>query len=166
MSWTNEFYESRSLGSHFLHTLFAPIQPINPYFYYHLYESLEDESTAEYVRDELIYSSGWILAASIHAYRTGAHVSPMKIWLDGTSLTRVLLQDAGVFRAMSKVAVPLAIADIAYQTYSDPSDNPITRGYEASPISLFFGDHLFQQHGFAGGMNQGLENVKKNLHLA
>ncbi len=69
-------------------------------------------------------------------------------------------------RVAAKVAVPLGIADIAYQTYSDPSDNPFTRGYEASPISLFFGDHLFQQHGFAGGMNQGLENVKKNLHLA
>ncbi len=69
-------------------------------------------------------------------------------------------------RVMSKVAVPLAIADIAYQTYSDPSDNPFTRGYEASPISLFFGDHLFQQHGIRGGMDQGFENLKKNFHLA
>lgn len=70
-----------------------------------------------------------------------------------------------VGRVMSKVAVPLAIADIGYQTYSDPSDNPFTRGYEASPISLFFGDHLFQQHGIRGGMAQGFENLKKNFHL-
>ncbi len=70
-----------------------------------------------------------------------------------------------VGRVASKVAVPLAIADIAYQTYSDPSDNPFTRGYEASPISLFFGDHLFQEHGIRGGMDQGFENLKKNFHL-
>ncbi len=69
-------------------------------------------------------------------------------------------------RLMSKAAVPLAIADIGYQTYSDPSDNPFTRGYEASPISLFFGDHLFQQHGIRGGMEQGFENVMMNFHLA
>ena len=71
-----------------------------------------------------------------------------------------------VGRVMSKIAVPIAVADIAIQTYSDPSDNPFTRGYEASPISLFFGDHLFQQHGIRGGMEQGFENLKKNFHLA
>ncbi len=71
-----------------------------------------------------------------------------------------------VGRVMSKIAVPIAVADIAVQTYSDPTDNPFTRGYEASPISLFFGDHLFQQHGIRGGMYQGIENVKKNFHLA
>jgi hypothetical protein len=71
-----------------------------------------------------------------------------------------------VGRALSKVAVPLAIVDIGYQTYSDPSDNPFTRGYEASPISLFFGDHLVQQHGIRGGIDQGFENLKKNFHLA
>ena len=71
-----------------------------------------------------------------------------------------------VGRVMSKVAVPLAVADIAYQTYSDPSDNPFTRAYEASVISLFFGDHLFQQHGIRGGIEQGFENLSKNLHLA
>ncbi len=71
-----------------------------------------------------------------------------------------------VGRVMSKIAVPIAAADVALQTISNPSDNPFTRGYEASPISLLFGDHLFQQHGIRGGIHQGFENVKKNFHLA
>ncbi len=146
--------------------LIAPLTPVNPWFYWGLYESTQDDTTLDYVGDHLVAISGWVFASTVHAYRTGKVITPFTAMTEGLQIMRYVLQDAGVFRNLGKVAVPLMIADIAYQTYSDPTDNPLTRGYEASPISLFFGDHLFQQHGIRGGMAQGFENVKKNLHLA
>ncbi len=148
----------------------------------------DEHDVASHIFGHTVTGAGLSLAARLYAgsWPAGGHLSqlyrallspavlgssrnipPVTAW-DDTMFALSVYSEPFRFvgRAMSKVAVPLAIADIAYQTYSDPSDNPITRGYEASPISLFFGDHLFQQHGFAGGMNQGLENVKKNLHLA
>ncbi len=71
-----------------------------------------------------------------------------------------------VGRVASKVAVPLAIADIAYQTYSDPSDNPFTRGWQASPTSFLFGDHYWQQHGVQQGTRVAFSEMAKNFHLA
>ncbi len=71
-----------------------------------------------------------------------------------------------VGRVASKVAVPLAIADIAYQTYSDPSDNPFTRAWQASPTSFLFGDHYWQQHGVQEGTRVAFSEMAKNFHLA
>ena len=146
--------------------LIAPLTPINPWFYWGLYESTQDDTTSDYVGDHLVAMSGWIFASAVHAYRTGKVITPFAAMTDGLQIMRYVAQDAGVFGKLGKVAVPLMIADIAHQTYSDPTDNPLTRGYEASPVSLLFGDHLFQQHGFRGGMAQGFENLKKNFHLA
>ena len=73
------------------------MQPLNPWFYLHFYDSLEEETTSEYVFGELVYASGWIFAASVHAYRTGLHTSPFKIFTDGVSIMRYVAADAGLF---------------------------------------------------------------------
>ncbi len=112
MSIVQDWYESRSFGSHIRHTIFAPLQPVNPFFYIDFYESLEDDTTDQYVFGELVYASGWLFAASVHAYRTGAHLSPFKIMTDGLSISRYILQDAGMFSLPVTLPV-LAMASAA-----------------------------------------------------
>ncbi len=71
-----------------------------------------------------------------------------------------------VGRVMSKIAVPIAVADVAVQTISDPSDNPFTRGWQASPTAFLFGDHYWQQHGVQEGTRVAFSEMAKNFHLA
>ncbi len=77
--------------------LIAPLTPVNPWFYWGLYESTQDDTTLEYTRDHLVAMSGWILAASIHAYRTGQVIAPLTSYTQGLSVLRVLAADAGMF---------------------------------------------------------------------
>ncbi len=110
MSIIQDWYESRSMGSHIRHTMFAPLQPVNPYFYIDMYESVEDDTSAEYVFGELVYASGWIIAASVHAFRTGVHLSPFKIMTDGLSISRYILADAGLLGPLARASIPIAVA--------------------------------------------------------
>ncbi len=127
MSVVQDWYESRSMGSHICHAMFAPLQPANPYFYIHMYESLEDDSTAEYVFGELVYASGWLFAASVHAFRTGAHLSPFKIMTDGLSISRYILADAGLLTpalgAAAVVAGGIAVKELVGSPIHYQSDH-------------------------------------------
>ncbi len=109
MSIVQDWYESRSMGSHIRHAMFALLQPVNPYFYIHMYESLEDDTTPEYVFGELVYASGWLFAASVHAFRTGAHLSPFKIMTDGLQIMRYVAADAGLFGPLARASIPIAV---------------------------------------------------------
>ncbi len=156
------------------HTPFYIPDPRDPY-------DLAETAVSHALWSGAIYGSAWAFSGLrpgpghfgtlYHAFLSRQHVGAAYAGTNAFDDTMFALSVYSepfryVGRAMSKVAVPLAIADIAYQTYSDPTDNPFTRGYEASPVSLLFGDHLFQQHGIRGGMAQGFENLKKNFHLA
>ena len=92
-----DFYESRSYGSHLLHGFFAPTSLVNPFFYEGLYESTQDDTTGQYVSEHLFYLSPWLPAA---AY---AGQSPFHIWSSGIQIMRYVAVDAGLF-------APVAVA--------------------------------------------------------
>ncbi len=94
-----EFYDSRSYGSHLLHGFIAPTSLVNPFFYEGLYESTQDDTTGEYVAEHLFYLSPWLPAA---AY---AGQSPFHIWSSGLQIMRYVAADAGLFS--SSVTLPL-----------------------------------------------------------
>ncbi len=72
---------------------------------------------------------------------------------------------AATFVAARNYTPHMAAAAITLDVIANPEDNVITRAYEASVLSLFFGDHLFQQHGIRGGLEQGYENLLKNFRV-
>ncbi len=88
---SQEFYDQRSFGSHLMHGFLAPTSFVNPYFYYGLYESTQDDTTSEYVAEHLFYLSPWIPAAAL------AGVSPFHLWSSGLTISRVVAYDAGAF---------------------------------------------------------------------
>jgi hypothetical protein len=77
--------------------LIAPLTPINPWFYWGLYESTQDDTTVDYVGDHLVAMSGWILASTVHAASTGQVITPFKAMTDGLQIMRYIAQDAGMF---------------------------------------------------------------------
>ena len=70
---------------------------------------------------------------------------------------------AAAFIAGRRVIPIAAAVGIAYDTVRNPTDNPITRAWEASPTAFLFGDHLWQKHGIKEGTRVGLSNLAKNF---
>ncbi len=77
--------------------LIAPLTPINPWFYWGLYESTQDDTTFDYVGDHLVAMSGWIFSSTIYAASTGHVITPFKAMTDGLQIMRYIAQDAGMF---------------------------------------------------------------------
>ncbi len=94
-----EFYESRSYGSHLLHGFIAPTSFVNPFFYQGLYESTQDDTTGEYVAEHLFYLSPWLPAA---AY---AGQSPFHVWSSGLQIMRYVAADYGAGAFLSNPVV-------------------------------------------------------------
>ncbi len=70
---------------------------------------------------------------------------------------------AAAFIAGRRVVAPIAAVGIGYDVVTNPSDNPITRGWHASPTAFLFGDHYFQQHGIKKGTRVAFSNMAKNF---
>ncbi len=66
-------------------------------------------------------------------------------------------------RVAAKVAVPLGLADVAYDVVTNPTDNYITRAWYASPTAFLFGDHYWQQHGIKEGTRVAFSEMGKNF---
>ncbi len=95
--------------------LIAPLTPINPWFYWGLYESTQDDTTSEYVGDHLVAMSGWIFASTVHAATTGQVISPFKAMTDGLQIMRYVALDYGAGAFFSNPVV-LATAGSALGT--------------------------------------------------
>ena len=70
---------------------------------------------------------------------------------------------AAAFIAGRRVIPVAAAAGIVYDTVTNPTDNPITRAWQASPTAFLFGDHYFQQHGIKEGTRVAFSNMAKNF---
>ncbi len=88
---SNEFYYQRSVGSHLWHGFVAPTTLLNPFFYEDLYQSTQDDTTAEFLAEHLFYISPWVVAGST------VGMSPFHIWSSGLTVARVVATDAGAF---------------------------------------------------------------------
>ena len=104
MSIIDDFYYSRSFGSHLLKGFTAPLTIVNPWFYEGLYDSLEDDSTPGYVAEHLFYISPWIAASAIYAASTGVVLTPFHTWTGATTILRAMAADAGLGTAIAPVA--------------------------------------------------------------
>ncbi len=91
MSTIDDWYYQKSFGEHFAHMFFSPTSLVNPNFYYGLYGSTQDDSTAEYAAEHLFYLSPW-LPAAVYAGQT-----PFHVWSSGLQVMRYVAADAGLF---------------------------------------------------------------------
>ena len=105
MSWVDDWYYQKSFGEHFAHMFFSPTSLVNPFFYYGLYESTQDDTTTEYVAEHLFYLSPWLPASIV------AGQSPLHVWTTGLQVMRYVAADAGLFRFAARASIPtLALA--------------------------------------------------------
>ncbi len=91
MSRIDDWYYQKSWSEHFAHMFFAPATIVNPFFYEGLYESTQDDTTADYVAEHLFYLSPW-LPAAVYAGQT-----PFHVWSSGLTISRYVAADAGLF---------------------------------------------------------------------
>ncbi len=70
---------------------------------------------------------------------------------------------AAAFIAGRRVVPVAAAAGIVYDTVTNPTDNPFTRGWHASPTAFLFGDHYWQQHGVQEGTRVAFSEMAKNF---
>ncbi len=103
MSAVDDWYYSRSWGEHFAHMFFSPTSLVNPFFYKGLYESTQDDSTAQYAAEHLFYLSPWLPAAIV------AGQSPLHIWSSGLQVMRYVAADAGLLGPLARSSIPLAV---------------------------------------------------------
>ena len=102
MSAIDDWYYSKSWGEHFAHMFFSPTSLVNPFFYKGLYESTQDDTTAQYVGEHLFYLSPWLPAAVV------AGQSPLHIWSSGLQIMRYVAADAGLLAPAAKASVIVA----------------------------------------------------------
>ncbi len=110
------FYESRSYGSHLLYGFFAPTSLVNPFFYEGLYESTQDDTTAQYAAEHLFYLSPW-LPAAVYAGQSLFH-----IWSSGIQIMRYVAVDAGLLAPAAVAGAVIGTGLLVKELVGDPVD--------------------------------------------
>ncbi len=105
----------------FWEALTAPLTPINPWFYEGLYDSTQDDTTFEYVRDHMVPMSGWLFTSAVYAYQTGKVVSPFAALTRGFSVINYITPPAVKLVALTGIAAHHNLTAPPPPEYDHPS---------------------------------------------